>query len=992
MLFRIGDIEIDEARRQIRRGGRSIPVEPKVFDLILYLIRHRERVVSKHELLDALWPDQDVFEGALSVCVHRARNALGDPRGGRLLKTFARRGYRFLGGVEHETSVEIAGAATVSALPLLGRQAEMLRIDGEIEAVGERGVQMLLVAGDGGIGKTRLLQEAARHARRRGFEVLWSDGTGAPQGPFCCWREILCAYAAVASDEQVRAALLPEAEALREIAPELGERLRLQPQIDQERRPYQRTELFAAAASFLRRLASDRPLLLVFDDLHLADADSIGLLEFLLQSVGAAPLLVLASYGDAEIGPEQPIRKLVAAAGSRTISLHPLTDDEVKTLVGHLAGGTLSDEVAAAVAACAAGNPLFAIEYWRFMEIKGLVVPRDGSWILRGQPRHLSVPVPVRNVVRDRCAQLPKSTRRALGIAALIGRQFQGRRLAKVSGVEGNVVDEILRGAVRARLVSPIGDRPDTYAFSHALLQDELLRAIPVDERAAAHRRLAAILEEEGGPAAQAASHWVAGVDAGSAERAVRSAEAAGLEAFGRLGFDEAARWLDCAAMLVERHQPEDGIRRAQLLIGAGEALIRASDESGARRRLQLAVSMSPAPGAPESTESPGAPVEVERLLAMMRAAMEVSSGELTERHVQETRERERAVSTAIEGARARGDVALLATNLVSRRWMGSMRMPGERQIMSTEAVLLAEQVGLPGLLQEARILRIHDLLENGRIAEADAESARFRELAGQLDQPVYHWIAAYTEAMRARLVGRVAEAERLAQEAASKAGVAAADLAFAFLITQLLGVRAVQGRMAELVGMLEMFAERYPNQPVGHANLASVYCELDREHEARRHVGLALKALSNAGDFTRLFLPHTAAGLARTSLHLEDRETAAAMYEGMLPWSGALLVAPPAVMCIGPADGYLGPLAVAAGRWPDAERHFQAAIAECERVGDAPVCAHVQYEYARAILKRCEGTEQTLARSLLAQATATARELQLSGLLAWIEALPRPA
>src|SRR5688572_23702223 len=99
MRVRFAGIDLDAARREIWRGDERLAVEPRVFDLLEYLIRHRERMVPKEELLDQLWPEQDVQEGALSVCLHRARK-LVEEGGTRAIQTVARRGYRFIAPLE----------------------------------------------------------------------------------------------------------------------------------------------------------------------------------------------------------------------------------------------------------------------------------------------------------------------------------------------------------------------------------------------------------------------------------------------------------------------------------------------------------------------------------------------------------------------------------------------------------------------------------------------------------------------------------------------------------------------------------------------------------------------------------------------------------------------------------------------------------------------------------------------------------------------------
>ncbi len=101
MCHRFLECELDESCRALQVGGQTVAVEPKVFDLLVYLIRHRDRVVLKGELLEHLWPEQVVSDAALSQCIKRARHAIGDTDPSqRVIRTFHRRGFRFFAPVE----------------------------------------------------------------------------------------------------------------------------------------------------------------------------------------------------------------------------------------------------------------------------------------------------------------------------------------------------------------------------------------------------------------------------------------------------------------------------------------------------------------------------------------------------------------------------------------------------------------------------------------------------------------------------------------------------------------------------------------------------------------------------------------------------------------------------------------------------------------------------------------------------------------------------
>src|SRR5205085_8137358 len=138
-----------------------LAVEPRVFDLIAYLVRHRARTVSKDELLAQLWPDRDVQEGALSVCVHRARR-LVEESGTKAIQTEARRGYRFIAPVE--LLREGAGGQRGRDL-LVGRSAELAELHRAVEEVLPSRLRTVEIAGEAGVGKTALLEEFGTYGR-----------------------------------------------------------------------------------------------------------------------------------------------------------------------------------------------------------------------------------------------------------------------------------------------------------------------------------------------------------------------------------------------------------------------------------------------------------------------------------------------------------------------------------------------------------------------------------------------------------------------------------------------------------------------------------------------------------------------------------------------------------------------------------------------------------------------------------------------------------
>ncbi len=173
MVWKFSNFELDEKRYQLRRGGEVIKLEPKVFDLLLYLFHHRDRVVSKDELLDRVWPGQFVSESVLPRNIRVLRQAFGDDRATqRFIQTAHGRGYRFVATpVEKAAGVEPRSDAD-GRDPFVGRAPVMEELHAALaSALGGSG-ELALLVGEPGIGKTRTAEGFSRLARAGGTRVL----------------------------------------------------------------------------------------------------------------------------------------------------------------------------------------------------------------------------------------------------------------------------------------------------------------------------------------------------------------------------------------------------------------------------------------------------------------------------------------------------------------------------------------------------------------------------------------------------------------------------------------------------------------------------------------------------------------------------------------------------------------------------------------------------------------------------------------------------
>jgi len=254
---RFGDCELSVERLELRRAGQVVDMEPQVFDVLAYLLRHRERVVPKTELLDQIWGNRFVSESALSSRIKSARRAVGDTgRDQRIIKTIYGRGYRFVADVNEQPAT--AGPAAEGATAPAHR---VLRAASDVAAGAGAAIQ---ISGGPGSGKTELLQQAAQTARRHTLAVGLSAPAPAGRSPYACIAGVLKEMAQ--GDPGLLGAIPAGCRA--ELERAFSGRL-----------PTTRQHWFVAVREFLAAAAERSGAVVLLDDLHLAPREALILLD-----------------------------------------------------------------------------------------------------------------------------------------------------------------------------------------------------------------------------------------------------------------------------------------------------------------------------------------------------------------------------------------------------------------------------------------------------------------------------------------------------------------------------------------------------------------------------------------------------------------------------------------------------------------------------------------------------------------------------------------
>jgi DNA-binding winged helix-turn-helix (wHTH) protein/hemoglobin-like flavoprotein len=566
------DFSIDPLRFELRRGTALVPVEPKVLDVIVFLAENASRVVSRDELLGAIWSDVSVGDAALSRAIREARRVLGDDGNSqRVIKTVHGRGYRFAAQLRPAAATAPARSASApveppSETPPFGREAVIGRFVALFErAQATAGSALLLVRGAPGIGKTCVLERCLDLARERGaLAVLGRTATSRGAPAFWPWVQTTRAlFDRLETDERAR---LP-ADVIRVLEP-LWSSIRTLAYDDDAAR----FGVLDASSRFFAAVAESRPVVVAIDDLHAADTGSRVLAEWLTVELRRSRVVFLFS---ARLDEPRGISASVSAVADADVLLEGLSVDGVaRWLAAHQTGDVAAD-VAARVHEATRGNPLFIRHLLHAM--KDGVVPAVEAGV---------VPHPLRDAIAQHLATLDADDRAFLEAASAAGDQFLPADIAIMLG-EGieRVLPRIERLLARG-WVQPSRGQIGHYELSHALVRGALYDGIPPERRATLHERVGVFLAESvDAPPELLAYHLTRAPAPVRIGRGIDAAFGAAHESFHKCAFDRTASHCR-AALEVMSLTGRDHPRRAEALMLLASALGRDGDLEGAARVL----------------------------------------------------------------------------------------------------------------------------------------------------------------------------------------------------------------------------------------------------------------------------------------------------------------------------------------------------------------------------------------------------------------------
>ena len=881
---------------------------------------------------------------------------------------------------------------------MVGRKKILGQLQAELDLAVAGELRIALLAGEGGVGKTRLAAELA--ASRDDIFTLYGRAEPDEVRPFSIWSGLLRSAVRQVGDVDPAQIVGGDGPTLARLLPELIRRMDLPapgPTSDLES---ERQALFGAVLRMIGRFSARQPMLIVLDDLHWADRSTLRLLASLAGDNPPSGILALGIYRDTELPADSQLPEALSQLQRRLpttrLQVEALDENEVRDLIS----GRLDDSLAPVIHDQSGGNPFFIEQMVRNLQESG-------------ETRPGSVPPEIREVISQRVARLPEGGPELLGRAALIGRDFDLGVLERTTSDEEDRIIELLDGAVASGLLDESGTVPGRYSFVHALVRATLSESLSLTRRAAVHRRIGEAIEQrsQNHPGGQRdrdlptlAWHFTQAGPA-EADRAIHYATLAARQAEDRLAYDEAVDFTDGAIAACRADEPVDQGLLAELLLRRAEAEWRmgllpqsgktffesaeAARESGIPDLLARAA-MGTTWGSWDTFESdrdqqgqllrealeavgPGDSPFRAQLLASLAQILYFSDGRSAEA-------REMAIEGTDMAERLDDPYSFFVANIAATFLRWEPDGTASRLPMADRLVKVAETSEDQEDLAEALSWRSVVLVSLGRRAEADADIARFDVLARTLPQIHVNKAALHT----ARLVreGRWKEAERLIsatleEEIPNTARIALTD-------PLLFMIRAEQGRLGEHLDQVRAMAaqstswEHWPTWRMCYYLALTQSGQADEVVERVDRFTIEDVEAIESRNITFLSFCGIASMVACETGFERGAETLVNLME---PYAGEWIITGPAGSAIGPVDMHLGEICLMLGRDREAATWLERSLDTCEAMGARPYLAHSRMHLALA-LKRLGDPEPERSEELMSSGREIAEELEMQMLL----------
>jgi DNA-binding CsgD family transcriptional regulator/tetratricopeptide (TPR) repeat protein len=890
---------------------------------------------------------------------------------------------------------------------LVGRQSELALLWSQFEAMLKGRLKLALLAGEPGIGKSRLLGALAAQAVQAGATVLWggaSEAEGMP--PYLPFLEVLGAYIRVAPVDSLRTQTGPAASILATLLPELAFRLGELP-LGYPLPPEQaRLRLYEAVGAFLAAMATSG-VVLIFDDLHWADAASLELLCYIARHQPAARLLIVGAYREGEAGGQLAFQRAIAELSRlqvlATVRVGSLPAVELAALAAGYLEAPLAPAASHLLYTQSEGNPFFAEELLRDWLETGVLIQVNQQWTL---VESLSGPLPssIVSAVHQRLTQLAPEVVEGLRTAAIIGRTFEVTFLAEVLSQEEEEVEEILQAAYQARLIRT--ERPGVFTFSHDTIRECLYSEVTAARRKRLHGFIGGALEAQSTQAsaqllADLAFHFTR---SGDRVRGVAYAQSAAEQALKAFAPQEAMAYYQTALDLISSSTPQQmppSELQGALLMGLSEAAVLAGAEQKAVAAFEAAQTWFRQRGASLATAQaahglgralwrleslPAAQSALETALNLLSLLPDpgpeqvhilVDLGSLLAVSLHRQAEGIAYGWQALALARQLENDHLVAT---ASRTVGNLLV--QRNDLRAGLPLLEQGLALAAMVDDpveaAECCACLHLAYawSGQMGRLPDLTRRWLEFAGRCHDP-YQLRHIYSmQATGYIFEGRWLEAERMIVQAQAVVDRLASPEPTAFLdMTQgLLAYYRGDYAAAEalLAGAAATFRAIGPGALVWYLGWVGIVQAAQGKNELARACIVELETLMAALPVESMAVSEPLAHLAMIALTLDDRKRLARYYLQLLPFRNQFhdfII-----------DRLLGAIETIQGNWSAAQASLAVASVVARQADFKPELAYILIAQANLELAQGEPGSAGRARTLLGEALALFQQLNFTG------------
>ena len=775
--IKFSEFELDLELFTLQRNNSPIAIGQRPLDLLVCLIQNRERVVDLKFLRREVWNSVALSPAAIPTCVRELRLALGDSASNpRFIESTRGRGYRFIAEVKSAPRSQLTPTQPFEELPFVGRKTEM-RILRQLlhSSIAEARGHLILIRGEAGIGKTRLLTEFVKTIPTtvRSYVARGSAIEGTPA--FWPWTKIL--REALTAQKGTNQELVKNAQSLSTAFPEIQGSVDYPPN-----RPtnLDRFSILSRWVETIRSISRGTPLLLAFEDIHRADHDSLSLLAWIVEELSFDPVIVIATHRPS---PEtnviaQGLSDIAALPRCKNIDLAPLTAHDISFMLDPLSSDRTA--LSKALELRTAGNAFYVTHLIRYLDSR---INTESTESLVS-----ALPSNGREIVSRQLSDLPTSTRNALAVASVAGGTFSIPTTAEILGISSKELLSQLETARRAWLIREDGC---DFVFSHALLRDALYQTIDSSRRREIHLQLARdLIKHRDSRSTLISDHLTKALPLTDSAEVRKFALLAGRDTAARFAYSEAQIFFRRALDLVESDSECSVADRCKILLEYANAQLYAGDRERARKTLLEAARLARRADSGELLAACAlqlAPdflaIEIgsydAHLISMLRESLDSLPQNLLSLRAQllarlsnallwsrDSLDSEQLAIDALQLARRSGDATSLSAALAARAdsLTGPHRVQERMRVTRELQKTVREKNNLPdSVMQHVRL--ISALLELGDLRAVDAAIDSCERVATDMNVPQYLWYGKTFRAMRKLMEGDFVATHRLAKE-----------------------------------------------------------------------------------------------------------------------------------------------------------------------------------------------------------------------------------